>query len=78
MVQSHTGCEVALHALSIADFILAERATDLLRQSLVLTEFVEKGFVQKVLNILGVVECGGGSRVFGSLALVAWLSWVDT
>ena len=78
MVEGHTGCEVALHALSVADFILAKRATDFLCQSLVLSEFVEKWFVEEVLNILGVVECGRWCRVFGGFALVARLSWIDT
>jgi len=34
--------------------------------------------MEKVLNVLGVIECGGGSGVSGGLALVARLSWVDT
>lgn len=33
--------------------------------------------MEKVLNVLGVIECGGGGRVFGGLALVARLSRVD-
>lgn len=40
------------------------------------SEFVEKGFVEEVLDILGVVEGGGGRRGFRGLSLVSRLARV--
>jgi len=41
-------------------------------------ELSEEGLVQKVLNVLRIVEGGGGGRRFGGFALVAGLARVDS
>jgi hypothetical protein len=63
---------------SIANLAPAQSATNLLCNSLVLAELIEEGFVKEVLDVLGVVEGGCGSRAFGDLLLVAGFARVDT
>jgi hypothetical protein len=63
---------------SIANLAPTQSATNLLCNSLVLAELIEEGFVEEVLDVLGVVEGGCGSRAFGDLLLVAGLARVDT
>jgi len=57
VVESHAR-RILFQSRGIADFIAAECAPDLLCQSLVLAEFVEERFVEEVLDVFGIVECG--------------------
>ena len=41
------------------------------------SEFVEDGFVEQILDVLGVVESGGGCGGLGCLLLVARFAGVD-
>lgn len=80
MVEGHLGSEGLLHAVCVGDFIAAQSTTNLLGQSLVIAELVEKGLMEKVLDIAGVVEGGGLGRVrvLCCLLLVAGLARVDS
>ena len=42
------------------------------------SKFAEERFMEEILDILGVVEGGGGSRRLRGFLLVTWLSWIDT
>lgn len=78
MVEGQTRREVLLQARRITDFIPAKSAGNLLAESFVVAELVEKGFVKKVLDVFCVVESGGRVRVLCRLALVARFTRVDS
>ena len=63
VVEGHLGGEVLLHAVCVRDFIATESTTNLLGQSLVVAELVEERLMKQVLDVAGVVEGGGLSRV---------------
>jgi hypothetical protein len=63
VVEGHLGGEVLLHAVCVGDFIATESTTNLLGQSLVVAELVEKGLMEQVLDVASVVEGGGLGRV---------------
>jgi hypothetical protein len=78
MIQGKFRGMVLLEACSIADFATTQGAGNLLRKGLLVTELVEQGLVQQILDVLGVVEGSVGGRGLGSLLLVPGLTGVDS
>lgn len=76
MVEGYAGFGRLLKAGCIAYLASAERSGDFLCKGLVFSEFVEDGFMQKVLDVFGVVEGRRGSRCLGCFLLVARLAGV--
>lgn len=78
MVESELGGMVLLEARSVANFTTTEGTSDLLRKRLLVTELVQQRLVEKVLDILGVVESSVWRRGLGGLLLAARLTGVDS
>lgn len=78
MVKGEFGSVVLLEAGSVANFATAQGASDLLGESLLVTELVEQRLVEQVLNVLGVVEGGVRGGGLGSLLLVPGLTRINS
>jgi hypothetical protein len=78
MVKGEFGSVVLLEARGVADFTTTQGTGDLLGQSLLVTELVEQGLVEQILNVLGVVEGGVGSGGLGGLLLVPGLTGINS
>lgn len=78
MVKGEFGSVVLLEARSVADFTTTQRTSDLLGESLLVTELVEQGLVEQILDVLGVVEGGVGGGGLGGLLLVPGLTGIDS
>jgi hypothetical protein len=60
VVQLELGCEVLLEARGIADIVAAEGFANLLCKGFLIAELGQKRLVEQVLDVLCVVEGGGG------------------
>lgn len=78
MVKGEFGSVVLLEARSVANFATTQGASDLLGKSLLITELVQQGLMEQILDVLGVVEGGVGSGSLGSLLLVPGLTGIDS
>ena len=77
VVELDLGHEVALQTRSIAGLSATEGATNLLCDGLVLAELGKQRLVEKVVDVLGIVEGGLGCGALGDLFLVARFAGVD-
>lgn len=77
MIESNSRLCCLLQPRRVANLASSERSGNLLRERFVVSEFVEDRFMEKVLDVFGVVKGGGGSRGLGSFLLVARLSGID-
>lgn len=78
MVKGEFWSVVLLEARGVADFTTTQGTSDLLGESLLVTELVEQGLVEQILDVLGVVEGGVGGGGLGGLLLVPGLTGVDS
>lgn len=69
---------VLVDSLGIMKIASTKSSGQLLGKGLVLSELVENGLMQKVLNVLGVVEGDGSCGSLVGLLLASGLSRVDT
>jgi hypothetical protein len=78
VIEGDFGHAIFLKACGITDFTLAKMTGDFFRKGFVVAELVEKGFVEEVLDVFGVIEGCGGSRGLGCFALVSRLTGIDS
>lgn len=78
MVQAEFGRMVLLQARGVADFSAPKRASNLLGNGLLVTEFPKQRFVEKILDVLGVVKGGVGGRSLRGLLLAPRLTGINS
>lgn len=78
VIELYTGFVEIFETFGIGEVAAAEGFREFFAEGFVLTEFLEDRLVEKVLNVLGVVEGYWGSRTLVGFLLVTGLSWVDS
>ena len=78
MVQGESWGMILLKARSVADFTTTQGTSDLLRDSLLVTELVQQRLMEEVLDVLRVVKGGVGRGGLRGLLLVPGLTRVNS